>query len=202
MKVFIYDNGLNLQNYVSAAKRAGASVIFSKNTALCKYADALILTGGGNVNPHLYGKPAKRLVGVDAATDAAELYLIKTFLNARKKIIGVCKGLQILNAYFGGTLKFIGNHSEINGKDSFHDILTVKNTFLHDLYGHKKCVNSAHVMAIDKLSPALSVSAIAKDGVIEGVYNKKLNVYAVQFHPERLVGSACDRFYGKLLNRR
>ena len=107
MKVFIYDNGLNLVNYVNAVKRAGAGVILSKNTALSRHADALVLSGGKNVNPHLYGMNAKRLVNVDTATDVAELHLIESFLNARKKIIGVCKGLQILNVYFGGTLKFI-----------------------------------------------------------------------------------------------
>ena len=69
-----------------------------------------------------------------------------------------------------------------------------------DIYGEKKCVNSAHVMAIDKLSPVLSVSATSADGVIEGVYNKKLNVYAVQFHPERLIRPARDRFYDYVLN--
>lgn len=200
MKVFIYDNGLNLTNYVYAAKRAGASVILSKNTALSKYADALILSGGGNVNPHLYKKCAKRLDNVDTATDVAELYLIESFLNARKKIIGVCKGLQILNAYFGGTLKYVNNHSALSRGDRFHNIITVKNTFLREIYGEKKCVNSAHVMAIDKLAPDLSVSAIASDGVIEGVYCKKHGVYAVQFHPERLFKSTCARFYGYLLS--
>lgn len=200
MKVFIYDNGLNLVNYVNAVKRAGARVILSKNTALSRHADALVLSGGKNVNPHLYGVNAKRLVNVDTATDVAELHLIESFLNARKKIIGVCKGLQILNVYFGGTLKFISGHTQNGKNDSFHDIKTVKNTFLRDIYGEKKCVNSAHVMAIDKLSPALSVSATSADGVIEGVYNKKLNVYAVQFHPERLVRPARDRFYDYVLN--
>ena len=53
MKVFIYDNGLNLVNYVNAVKRAGAGVILSKNTALSRHADALVLSGGKNVNPHL-----------------------------------------------------------------------------------------------------------------------------------------------------
>lgn len=200
MKVFIYDNGLNLTNYVYAVKRTGASVILSKNTALSKYADALLLTGGGNVNPHFYKQSVKRLNDVDSATDAAELFLTESFLTARKKIIGVCKGLQILNVYFGGTLKYVNNHSAVNKNDRFHDIFTFKNTFLRNVYGEKKCVNSAHVMAIDKLAPELFVSATSYDGVIEGVYNKKRNVYAVQFHPERLFKSACDRFYGYILS--
>lgn len=200
MKVFIYDNGLNLSNYVNAIKRTKSNVILSKNTALSRYADALILTGGGNVNPHLYGKSTRKLNSVDTATDVAELYLIESFLNSRKKIIGVCKGLQILNVYFGGTLKFLNSHSQVNAKDSFHDVYTRKNTFLRNIYGEKKCVNSAHCMAIDKLSPALSVSATSSDGIIEGVYNKRLNIYAVQFHPERLPDRTHDHFYNYVLN--
>ncbi|MBR6737121.1 MAG: gamma-glutamyl-gamma-aminobutyrate hydrolase family protein [Clostridia bacterium] len=181
MKVFIYRNGLMLDNYVKAVTMLGHTPIYSSDLTLSSNCDCLILTGGLNVHPYFYGNLLHPLKSVDLPTDLREYCLIRRFLQERKPILGVCKGMQLINVFFGGTLKFVNEHANCE-----HDVT--------DLNGNSFKVNSHHEQAVDSLSPTLKATLYSNDGVIEGFKHKTLNVKGVQFHPERMGENFIKRF--------
>ena len=198
MQVFVYDNGLNLTNYLTALKNIGVNYVFSKNTTLIKNCNALLLTGGGNIIPYLYGKPVSISYDYDAVCDVCEQYLIKQFVKQRKPIIGVCKGMQAINVFFGGTLTSVENHFYTE-KNARHKITNLKNSFLLPYFNKTIEVNSCHVEKLDVVAKSLQVCAVSEDGTIEAIKHKTLPIYGVQFHPERMGVYFSNRFFSSLL---
>ena len=126
---------------------------------------------------------------IDEARDEHELALIDDFLRVGRPVLGICHGLQVLNVYFGGTLRqHIEGHSQIDGHDRLHPVCA-EGGLLRTLYGPRFVVNSAHHQAVDTLGTGLEVLARANDGTVEAVGHKYLPVFAVQWHPERLCGA-------------
>lgn len=194
MKVFIYDNGLDLSNYLTAVEKSGNVPIFSSNVTEYINADALLLTGGGNVIPYLYDEPVASFKSVDAVTDLAETFLIKRFVNLKKPIVGICKGIQILNVYFGGTLTEIDYHY-VKGKDVYHKIHAVTTHPITEIIGREPLVNSCHKQAVKKLGENLLPVYTAKDNTIEILTHSSLPIIGVQFHPERMSEEFSVKFY-------
>lgn len=199
MKVFIYDNGLNLENYVNAVKICGNEPILNKDVTLSYDCDALLLTGGGDVISYLYNKPLTTLKNVDAVTDLAETFLINKFVLQKKKIIGVCKGMQILNVYFGGTLKNVDYHF-MSGKDLYHLVSSATASPLQKVMGEGMLVNSCHRQAIDELGEGLKILYTSIDNTAECITHNTLPILAVQFHPERMAESFIKNFYSYAFN--
>ena len=152
--------------------------------------DGLLLTGGNDVAPVLYGETKETFCGEnDPWRDRMEARLIELALQADKPVFGICRGLQVLNVYFGGTLRqHIEGHSQIDGVDRLHAINTAPG-LLRELYGTRCTVNSAHHQAVWRLGTGLQVFACAEDGTVEAVGHRTLPVFAVQWHPERLCGA-------------
>ncbi len=200
MKVFVLDNGRNLTNYINALKECKCKVVFSKNIEKSKRCDALVLTGGGDVLPYFYGQNKSSSDNVDVNLDISEFTLIKNFVSSGKKILGICKGMQILNVYFGGTLyKNIPYH--FNKKyDLYHTVRVENPCFLSQLYSNKFIVNSAHKQAINKLGENLTVLAKSNDDIIEAIKHKTLPIIATQFHPERLAENFRKPFFNYFIN--
>lgn len=173
MNIFVYQNGQNLTNYINALKSVNLTAVVSDNLNLASKCSALLLTGGDNLHPYFYGNISHPLSSVDLQTDLAEYCLIRLFLKQNKGIFGVCKGMQTLNVFFGGTLKFITSH----------------NLCLHTVTENglgQVLVNSYHEQAIDELGFNLKITHLSPDGVIEGIKHEKHKVLGVQFHPERM----------------
>lgn len=190
-KIFVYGSRSILRNYAEALTYCGARGVFSENLEYSKDCDGLLLPGGGDIDPSLYGAKNTASFAIDCQRDLAELELIRAFSVTRRPILGICKGIQILNTAFGGTLdQDIDNGSahkwEERTGDKVHRITATEGGFLQKLYGREFAVNSAHHQAIDLPAPGLAVSALAEDGVIEAVENREKKIYAVQFHPERM----------------
>ena len=157
---------VRLKNYENALALVGAPLAETPENA-----DVLLLPGGGDMHPRFYGQALDGSKDLDEARDARELTLIDNFLCAGKPVIGICRGLQVLNVYFGGTLRqHIEGHSQIDGVDRLHAINTAPG-LLRELYGTRCTVNSA------------------EDGTVEAVGHRTLPVFAVQWHPERLCGA-------------
>lgn len=146
--------------------------------------DCLILTGGMDVDPSLYGKERNSTITLtDIEYDKVCLKLIDEFYKNKKPILGICRGLQLINVYFNGTLNLdIKNHKLKD--DCLHEIKNLENSFLYKIYGPIAFVNSSHHQSIDKLGCGLTITSTSKDNVIEGI--EKDNIIAVQWHPERM----------------
>ena len=182
-KIFVYGKYPH-QNYIKAVKKAGFTVTMNPDEA-----DCLLLGGGGDVAPCLYGGVGTNARDVDIERDVNELYLIRKFLKTDRYVFGICRGEQIINVYFGGTLyNTLSSRHAYRGRDRLH-AATFKG-LLKKTYGEAGIVNSAHRQAVQRLGCGLKATAIADDGEIEAIEGK--NVFAVQFHPERTVLPAID----------
>lgn len=191
MKIFILGKQENYINYYNALKKCDVIPVFSETVFDATKCDALLLTGGGDIDPILYGQKNTDSYDIDHDKDIAEINLVKHFYNTNKAIIGICKGMQIINIVFGGTIiqdiKNKNIHSR-NGEDKekIHYIKTNGNNFLCDLYGKKFAVNSSHHQAIGKLSSEFDIVATSEDNITEAIKHKNKAIYAFQFHPERM----------------
>lgn len=182
--------GQHPQNYIDALKNRelDAHVCLSPaaltwyearhmSRELAKAHSALLLSGGGDIQPELYGQKSTHSRSIDLNRDILELCMLDAFLERGKPVLGICRGIQVINIYFGGTLhQHIDGHSQINDKDSLHTV---------EWNGKIVEVNSAHHQVIDRLGSGLKVTAMSPDGFVEAVAHETLPVIAFQWHPER-----------------
>ena len=137
--------------------------------------DGIVLTGGNNVDPKLYG--GKVLESVYMERDAKEQQLLEIAIEKKIPLFGICRGFHFLNIYFGGSLFHnVKNHVGKNHK------LISDNKLLSGLV-----TNSYHNQAIFQQNLAEELMAIAKtdDGVIEALTHKSNKIMGIQWHPER-----------------
>ncbi len=157
---------------------------------VCDICDGLIVPGSGNtVLPEYYGgEPTHEVIRFDEY--GHDKQIIDLFVKENKPIFGICQGIQVLNIYFGGSIKKVnGNGSHgLPGMDTkrMHHINIEKGSFVWDVFGTQRAeVNSHHGWGIDRLGEGLRVVATADDGVIEAVENREKKIVAVQWHPEQ-----------------
>ncbi|MDO4378881.1 MAG: gamma-glutamyl-gamma-aminobutyrate hydrolase family protein [Erysipelotrichia bacterium] len=152
--------------------------------------DCLLLPGGYDVDPSLYGQiPDKSVTVFNKSFDLMQLSLLDHFVKMKKPVIGICKGLQIINTYFKGTLiqdiKTNIAHNNPDFSDRYHSV--INNDYMLDLYGKTATVNSQHHQSIDKIGNGLIAVSHSDDNIIEAIRHNTLPIYAVQWHPERTV---------------
>ena len=195
-----YRNPIKVRPYESAVRAAGmepVSVLTSGSVSLGSAA-GLLLLGGTDVNPKHYGAAAHpETDSPDDERDAVELELIHEALENDLPILGICRGLQILNVYHCGTLiqhlpdpKRHDPNMENPGSVA-HEVTIEPDTLLAAIAGATVWrVNSRHHQAVDQPGERLSVTARAsEDGVVEALErHDKHFVLAVQWHPEDQVG--------------
>lgn len=177
--------------YIDAVNNCGGIAIPKYCPDVSIDYDGLILCGGNDINPTYYNEELNGSVDIDDSRDASEYALMKAFIDARKPIMGICRGCQFLNIVFGGTMyQDIPNakeHSTFSDSDLVHSVTATHGSFIHSLYGEQFMVNSFHHQAIKKLGNNLEVVMTASDGkIIEGIKHKTLPIFGVQWHPERM----------------
>lgn len=164
---------------------------------LCERLDGLIVTGGGDVNPTLYGEePHIRLGAVYPGSDQYEKELILNFLNLDKPFIGMCRGMQMLNISLGGSnyqdleAQFEGTlyqHKQLAMRTHrTHSVTLEDDSRLLDIMGEKTFnVNSFHHQGVKDVSDQLKVAGRAADGLVEALESETHQfVMGIQWHPE------------------
>ncbi len=158
--------------------------------------DGILLSGGQDIQPLLYQQqPHAKLGLVCPQRDVFEYHVIKAALEQNKPIFGICRGLQILNVYFGGTLLQdnaikgdVQQHVQAGNPDlTMHSVKVAKGSFI-ELALKKETidVNTFHHQSIDKIADELAIVALSPDGIVEAIQHKSKQIYAVQWHPEML----------------
>lgn len=137
---------------------------------------SILLPGGNDINPKHYHEPCLNS-NFDDTIDSFEFYIIDKALKYNIPILGICRGLQVLNVYFKGSLfQDVSNHMKTSHFVSNDDLTIYRQTHF--------MVNSYHHQAIKSLAPNFNAFLISFDGGIEGIVDKKKMILAVQYHPE------------------
>ncbi|WP_326600784.1 gamma-glutamyl-gamma-aminobutyrate hydrolase family protein [Streptomyces sp. NBC_01803] len=157
-------------------------------TAVLARLDGLVIAGGPDVDPARYGAPRDPRTGPPAPErDAWELALIDAALARRMPLLGVCRGMQLLNVALGGTLhQHVDGHTGPPGVFAEHEVTPVAGTLLADALPNPIRVPAYHHQAVAGLGSGLIASAHAPDGMIEAVELPAADGFAlaVQWHPE------------------
>lgn len=179
-------------NYLAALKGCGVDPVVIDAAADAAAFDGLVLPGGVDVSPAYYGQKNTACGEIDDALDTMQMKVTEAFLHAGKPILGICRGHQLLNVFFGGTLiqhiPQFERHAVPSGshEDKVHEVLAQSDSFLSALYGTRFSANSSHHQAVDCPGNGFTVCAVSDDGVAEAIEHASLPVYGVQFHPERM----------------
>jgi putative glutamine amidotransferase len=195
------------QSYIRCLEAAGAAPLIvpllrAEGALRAIYAtlDGLLLAGGGDVDPRLYGEePHPKLRDVDPERDRVELLLLRWAFEDDLPVLAICRGIQVLNVAAGGTLyqdiaaqcpwAMRHNHYRSRPRDyRAHEVNIEPGSRLFHLLGTRRlAVNSMHHQAVKDPAPGLRVSARAEDGLIEGIESSEHRfVVGVQWHPEAL----------------
>lgn len=156
--------------------------------------DGLILCGGGDLESSLFGQENQGSHPPDVARDQAELELFRAFHQANKPILGICRGMQVINVALGGDLiqdlsPSVRLFHSSEHEDLVHPVRSLEGSVLHQLYGPQFPVNSLHHQAVDRLGRGLRAIAWSESGVIEALDCPGQPILGVQFHPERMAFS-------------
>ena len=155
----------------------------------------LLLTGGGDVShkfyaPRLSARLRATIQGVDEVRDEMEIFLTRAALQADRPVLGICRGIQVMNVALGGTLvPDVPHHRHPKPAGLAHALRWAPASEIRAALGAPASpVNTSHHQALAKIASGLRVTAWAPDGIIEAVEHSTARfVWGVQFHPERLL---------------
>ena len=192
-------------SYAEAVTEAGAVAVMipacmpqEDVDALLYRLDGLLIPGGADVDPLLYGEEPHRCLGLTKNTnDRFEIRLLRAARLAQMPILCVCRGEQILNVAFGGTLyqdipsqlpdALRHRQTPVDCSDATHTLELTRPSLLFEIFGSEQlAVNSFHHQAVKDLAPGFSVSARARDGIVEAIEIPEENILGVQWHPEAM----------------
>ena len=164
-----------------------------------KYVDGLILSGGHDIFPQLFGEEPKQNIGETFLDrDNFDILLLKTAVEEKKPVLGICRGHQVINVAFGGTMyqdlsynkDIYIKHSQATKWDRpTHTVEVKEGSFLSEIFGKEGLVNSFHHQVLNKVADGFKVTALSKDVVVEGIENISDDkfILGVQWHPESTI---------------
>ncbi len=160
-----------------------------------QHIDGYLVPGGADVAPLLYGEEPQRTVTyVNSFNDLYEKALILKMAELGKPVIGMCRGIQMINVAFGGTLwqdlpsqvpDSIGHLHRGPLYEGYHTVNLAEGSRLSEIFGENKLyTNTTHHQAVKDPAPGFKVAATAPDGIIEAIEHESKYVFGVQWHPE------------------
>jgi putative glutamine amidotransferase len=171
--------------YRSAMRAAGIEQ--AENVTSVNGLSGLVLTGGSDVDPAIYGKPRHpKTLPPDLDRDRLEIDLLHEALRLRLPVLAICRGLQLVNVALGGTLNQHIEGHRLPGIPEVHPVIVAPASRLAAIFGEAECVvNSRHHQSVDRVADGLMVSARAPDGIVEALELPGTRfLLAVQWHPE------------------
>lgn len=208
---------------VKALEQLGTASVRSLEAEDLTGCSGLILPGGvPDVDPARYGEPLAGSRDVDPQLDAAHFRLLERAVEQNLPVLGICRGCQVLNVYFGGSLIQDLRTAELHRYDKtrelVHDTACIPGTFAWELYGAHAPVNTKHHQAIRRLAPDFGVTQLWFDSsvspaerahtmerarvgtltegtdfaIIEGMFHRSRPIWGLQWHPEMLVDAPVE----------
>ncbi len=186
------------RNYFDAIVNAGGIPVFMPHTGgeedakkFLEFCDGVLFAGGDDVDPKFYGEEIKfDSVETTPERDVFELALAELLKNDTRPILGICRGAQLLNVAFGGTLyqHIDGHRQDERGALNLRAAAVTEGTLLRELAGESNIkTNSFHHQAVKDVAPGFTVAARADDGTVEAIEPTERTdrfFLAVQWHPE------------------
>lgn len=189
LKIAILGRSRDTVNYEAALHTMGVACMTTMDTGKLYDFDALLLPGGGDISPAFFGQKNQGSRNLDVELDITQLQALDQFIKRKLPVFGICKGMQLINVYFGGTITQdmpqAPHHAWDNG-DKTHLTDADPDSYLAALYGKQFVTNSAHHQCVDVPGRSLKAIQFSDDGIMEGFSHEFLPVIGVQWHPERL----------------
>ena len=199
-----------LEEYASSIRREGGLPVHIPleidAEALIERLDGLIIAGGEDVDPELYGQAREaHTIPGDGLRDRSELALFHAAVSKGVPVLGICRGNQLINVARGGTLvqhleesedQLAHFHGDRPRAEQVQEITIDPDSALYDVYGERALVNSFHHQAVGQLGEGVRAVARASDGVIEAIEVDGADVIGVQWHPECFSG---DPLFGRFV---
>lgn len=193
-------------DYVKAIDNANATPVIlpliPEEESIKKYlefCDGIIITGGDDISPKYYNDVTSGYCGMlDLNRDSFDYLVIKEAINKKIPILGICRGMQMINVYFGGSLyqditlnsSFNIGHSQKSKKEvPTHNVTVSKDSMLYNIFGDEVWVNSFHHQAIKELGKGLIATGYSSDGLVEIIEEPSCNIIGVQWHPEMMASN-------------
>lgn len=192
LKIAIPARPEDIQNYINALSALGACPIQVGPECSAEAFDGLLLPGGKDIDPVRYGQNNTDCCAIDTDLDEWQFQVTDAFVKLKKPIFGVCRGHQLLNVYFGGTLIQNIEHAMLHTSepgikaDKIHFNTCEPGSYLAELYGTEFYTNSSHHQAVARLGEKLHSAMRSPEGYVEGLSHEELPVWSVQWHPERM----------------
>lgn len=184
------------RTYVDVVAAAGGNPVLLPPLGFAdvSFLDGLVIAGGADVDPARYGEPSHpKTLGLRPDRDETEFALVENALAAGLPLLGVCRGMQVLNVVLGGTLTQhvpdvtgTSGHQPVLGRFGRTEVEMVPGSMIADILGGMATVSCSHHQAIDQLGDGLTITAKSADGVAEAVELPGADfVLGVQWHPEQ-----------------
>ncbi|MBQ6695304.1 MAG: gamma-glutamyl-gamma-aminobutyrate hydrolase family protein [Lachnospiraceae bacterium] len=190
MKIGIVGRKKDTYNYEYILHTLKVDCVTSLTIGELASCQGLLFPGGGDITPDLFGQTNQGSLHMDTELDLLQLRAFQAALRNGIPMLGICKGMQLINVGLGGTLRQHLTTADLHtapDRDLYHETTIATGSFLYSLYGESAYVNSKHHQSVDQPgSRLLPVQWCPMDHCVEALVHTELPILGVQWHPERL----------------